>query len=48
MIRTARLYLAAESPAAAGYRFDVVGVTFDPEERADPVVVHVPNAFEVG
>ena len=24
--------------AASGYRFDVVGVTFDPEEPADPVV----------
>jgi putative endonuclease len=47
VIRSARLYLA-ESPApATGYRFDVVAVTFDPEGRAEPEVVHVPNAFEV-
>jgi putative endonuclease len=47
VIRTARLYLAEGAPAAAGYRFDVVGVTFDPEGRTAPVVEHVPNAFEV-
>jgi len=47
VIRAARLYLDAETPAAAGYRFDVVAVTFWDDGRA-PDVVHVPNAFEVG
>jgi len=47
VIRAARLYLDAEAPAASGYRFDVVAVTFDPDGRLAPVVVHVPNAFEV-
>jgi putative endonuclease len=47
VIRSARLYMAAEAPSAAAYRFDVVAVTFDPEGRAEPVVVHLPNAFEV-
>jgi putative endonuclease len=47
VIRAARLYLDAESPAAAGYRFDVVAVTFWDDGR-DPDVVHIANAFEVG
>ncbi|HVX96240.1 MAG TPA: YraN family protein [Polyangia bacterium] len=53
VIRTARLYLseladaAEKAPPVAGYRFDVVGVIFDPEGRAAPVVEHLPNAFEV-
>ena len=47
VIRAARLYLDAETPAAAGYRFDVVAVTFWDDGRA-PDLVHVPNAFEVG
>jgi putative endonuclease len=47
VIRAARLYLDAETPAAAGYRFDVVAVTFWTDGRP-PDVVHVPNAFEVG
>ena len=47
VIRAARLYLDAEVPAASGYRFDVVAVTFDPSGRAEPVVVHLPNAFEI-
>ena len=47
VIRAARLYLDAETPAAAGYRFDVVAVTFWDDGRA-PDIVHVPNAFEVG
>jgi putative endonuclease len=46
VIRAARLYLHAEAPAAGGYRFDVVAVTFWPDGRA-PDVVHVPHAFEV-
>jgi len=47
VIRAARRYLDAEAPAAAGFRFDVVAVTFWDDGR-DPDVVHVPNAFEVG
>jgi putative endonuclease len=47
VIRAARLYLDAETPAAGGYRFDVVAVTFWNDGR-EPDVVHVPNAFEVG
>ena len=47
VIRAARLYLDAEAPAADGYRFDVVAVTFWDDGR-QPDVVHIPNAFEVG
>jgi putative endonuclease len=47
VIRAARLYLAAESPSAAGYRFDVVAVTFWEGERP-PEIVHVPDAFQLG
>ena len=47
VIRAARLYLDAETPAAHGYRFDVVAVTFWDDGR-EPDVVHIANAFEVG
>lgn len=47
VVRAARLYLDQERPAAGGYRFDVVAVTFWTDGR-EPDVVHVPNAFEVG
>jgi putative endonuclease len=47
IIRAARLFLAAEQPQAAGYRFDVVAVTFWPGLRG-PDVIHISNAFEVG
>ena len=47
VIRAARLYLDEEKPAASGYRFDVVAVTFW-EDGREPAVLHVPNAFEVG
>jgi putative endonuclease len=47
VVRAARLYLAAEAPVAAGFRFDVVAVTFWDDGR-QPDVVHIPNAFEVG
>jgi len=47
IIRAARLYLAAETPSAAGYRFDVVAVTFQADD-GPPEIVHLPNAFEVG
>ena len=47
VVRAARLYLDAETPAASGFRFDVVAVTFWEDGRR-PEVVHIPNAFEVG
>jgi putative endonuclease len=48
VIRAARLYLAeGEGGPAAGYRFDVVAVTFDPNGVSDPDLVHLPAAFEV-
>jgi putative endonuclease len=46
VVRAARLYLAEVPTSAAGYRFDVVAVTFDPEGRAEPEVLHLPDAFE--
>jgi len=47
VIRAARLYLAAETPSAEAYRFDVVAVTFWQDGRS-PEIVHIPNAFELG
>jgi putative endonuclease len=47
VVRAARLYLDAETPAARGFRFDVVAVTFWDDGRA-PAVVHIANAFEIG
>ena len=46
VIRAARLYLDAVPHDASAYRFDVVGVTF-PGDGGDPVVVHLPNAFDL-
>jgi putative endonuclease len=46
VIRAARLYLHAEPPHAAAYRFDVVGVTFF-EDGRPPACVHVEDAFRV-
>jgi putative endonuclease len=48
VIRAARLYLAEVPTQASGFRFDVVAVTFDPAGLADPVLVHIPDAFDVG
>jgi putative endonuclease len=48
VIRSARLYLSEVPTGASGYRFDVVAVTFDPEGRAEPAIVHIPDAFEIG
>jgi putative endonuclease len=47
VVRAARLYLDAETPVAAGFRFDVVAVTYWDDGR-QPDVVHIANAFEVG
>jgi putative endonuclease len=46
VIRAARLYLSETPTPATAYRFDVVAITFDPEGQAEPVLVHIPNAFE--
>jgi putative endonuclease len=47
VVRAARHYLSSlpDAPAATGYRFDVVGVTFFPDDRA-PQIVHIPAAFD--
>jgi putative endonuclease len=45
VIRAARLYLASETVNASGFRFDVVGVLFDPVADAAECF-HVANAFE--
>jgi putative endonuclease len=46
VIRAARLYLDAQATPASGYRFDVIGVTFQ-EDGGEPVILHIPNAFDV-
>jgi len=46
VIRAARLFLDSETVPAAGYRFDVVGVTFFDDGR-EPLLTYVPAAFEV-
>jgi putative endonuclease len=45
VIRAARLYLEEEPTRAAAYRFDVVGVTFAPDD-GEPTLLHIPAAFE--
>src|SRR3954470_23034232 len=46
VIRAARLYLAeGAGGTASGYRFDVIAVTFDPQDRAAPALLHIANAF---
>lgn len=47
IIRTARLYLDAEPQHASAYRFDVVAVTFPPDAPDAPILVHIPNAFDL-
>ena len=47
VIRAARLYLDSQPVQAAGYRFDVVGVTF-PEDGGEPRLSYVEAAFELG
>jgi len=48
IIRGARLHLqtAAEIPGVNAYRFDAVGVVFDPD-GGQPQTDHVPDAFSV-
>jgi putative endonuclease len=45
IVRAARLYLDAEPTNAAGFRFDVVGVTF--LEGREPEVLHIEDAFQI-
>lgn len=47
VIRAARLYLLETPTTATAYRFDVVAVTFDPDGRTPPEILHIPAAFEV-
>jgi putative endonuclease len=42
--RAAALYLDAENPRATTFRFDVVGVTFGPDQ-SPAEVVHIEDAF---
>jgi len=44
ILRAARMYIDEEHPNAAVFRFDVVGVTFAPDD-APPELVHVEDAF---
>jgi putative endonuclease len=46
IVHAARLYLAAESHAAAAYRFDIIAVRLI--DGCEPSITHVPNAFELG
>jgi putative endonuclease len=45
IVRAARLYLDAEPVQAAGFRFDVVGVTFLEGKEAE--VLHIEDAFQI-
>jgi putative endonuclease len=47
IIRASRLYLDAHPTPASAYRFDVVAVTFSPDERVAPEIIHIPAAFEL-
>jgi putative endonuclease len=47
VVRAARLYLDSAASPASGYRFDVVGVLFDPKDPEAATCFHVPNAFDV-
>src|SRR4051812_2489964 len=46
IVRAARLYLEAEPTRAAGFRFDVVGVTFFGDGKA-PECLHIEDAFQI-
>ena len=48
VIRAARLFLDSESVTAEGFRFDVVGVLFTPDDAEPPVCTHVADAFRIG
>ena len=46
VVSAARLYLT-EAPPAAGYRFDVVSILFDPAGEREPEVMHLAEAFDL-
>ena len=45
ILRAARMYIDEEHPNAAAFRFDVVGVTFSPDDGPTELV-HVEDAFQ--
>jgi putative endonuclease len=45
VLRAARLYLDEEKPQAETFRFDVIAVTFDINDRP-PDIVHIEDAFQ--
>jgi putative endonuclease len=45
ILRAARMYIDEEHPTAAAFRFDVVGVTFAPDDGPTELV-HVEDAFQ--
>ncbi len=46
VLRAARMYLDEEKPQATEFRFDVIGVTFSPDD-SPPEIVHIQDAFRV-
>ncbi len=48
IIRAARLFIDAESPSAAAFRFDVVGVVFPLNADDEIQCLHIADAFRVG
>lgn len=48
IIRSARLFIDAESPKASAFRFDVVGVVFPQDAHGEIQCLHIPDAFRVG
>jgi putative endonuclease len=46
--RAARMYIDEEHPGAAGFRFDVVGVTFAVDDDKPPELLHIEDAFDSG
>lgn len=45
LIRAAKLFIEAEKPNCAGYRFDVIAVTFSADQETSELV-HIENAFQ--
>jgi putative endonuclease len=46
VLRAARMYIDEEQPQFSCFRFDVVAITFTPDE-SPPELVHVEDAFQV-
>lgn len=47
IVGAARLFLTEADAPATGYRFDVVGVTFSSNPDGEPLVEHIPDAFQI-